>query len=127
MGKDSTWAAFTDPNHTRKAGSEERDAINHVRTTGATGDVRQLRQDLHGTVNKGHERRSRDEEGSSKGTGSKPKRSKSTPIQTTINLSTKPAFEECSMCRIVYNPLHPKDVKFHAKRHKAILRSKSLT
>lgn len=55
----------------------------------------------------------------------KPTRSKSTPVQTTINLSTKPAFEECKLCHIVYNPLHPKDVKYHAKRHKAIMRSLS--
>lgn len=52
----------------------------------------------------------------------KPTRTKSAPVQTTINLSTKSTFEECKICQIVFNPLHPPDVKFHTKKHKAILR-----
>jgi acetyltransferase ESCO-like protein len=55
----------------------------------------------------------------------KPTRTKSAPVQTTINLSTKSTFEECKVCRIVYNPLHPPDVKFHTKQHKANMRSLS--
>ncbi|KAL2761002.1 hypothetical protein ACRALDRAFT_1073389 [Sodiomyces alcalophilus JCM 7366] len=118
---DGRWLQFTEPSHTRTVDSEEGDAVDHVRTK---RDVRQPRQDLLGTMNEAHERL--DGNVSRKGTGEKPKRTKSTPVQTTINLSTKPAFEECKICRIVYNPLHPKDVKYHAKRHKAILRSQSL-
>ncbi|KAK1994899.1 hypothetical protein LX36DRAFT_189402 [Colletotrichum falcatum] len=44
-------------------------------------------------------------------------------IQTTINLSSKPAFMECKICRILYNPLHPPDVKYHSQRHAAFLRA----
>lgn len=57
--------------------------------------------------------------------GDKASRSKSAPIQTTINLTTKSACEECKICHIVYNPLHPADAKYHAKMHKTITRSKS--
>ncbi|KAK1976311.1 hypothetical protein LZ30DRAFT_311563 [Colletotrichum cereale] len=46
-------------------------------------------------------------------------------VQTTINLSSKPAFMECKICRIVYNPLHPPDVKYHSQRHAAFLRSRA--
>ncbi|OHW94974.1 hypothetical protein CSPAE12_06380 [Colletotrichum incanum] len=46
-------------------------------------------------------------------------------VQTTINLSSKPAFMECKTCRIVYNPLHPADVKYHSQRHAAFLRSRA--
>ncbi|KAL0937014.1 uncharacterized protein CTRU02_209230 [Colletotrichum truncatum] len=55
-------------------------------------------------------------------------RSKSTAtIQTTINISSKPTFEECKTCRIVYNPLHPPDVKYHSQRHAAYLRGRPRT
>ncbi|KAK1492494.1 hypothetical protein CTAM01_09911 [Colletotrichum tamarilloi] len=55
-----------------------------------------------------------------------PSRSKPVPtVQTTINLSSKPTFMECKTCRIVYNPLHPADVKYHAQRHAAFLRGRS--
>ncbi|OLN97694.1 hypothetical protein CCHL11_09179, partial [Colletotrichum chlorophyti] len=53
-----------------------------------------------------------------------PKLRQSSTIQTTINLSGKPTFIECELCRIVYNPLHPNDVKFHLKRHKKIEKSR---
>ncbi|KAH0431931.1 hypothetical protein CcaCcLH18_06758 [Colletotrichum camelliae] len=46
-------------------------------------------------------------------------------IQTTINISSKPTFEECKVCRMVYNPLHPPDVKFHIQTHAAHLRKKA--
>ncbi|TDZ15370.1 hypothetical protein Cob_v011851 [Colletotrichum orbiculare MAFF 240422] len=57
----------------------------------------------------------------------KPKpRSKPTPtVQTTINISSKPTFEECKICRMVFNPLHPPDVKFHTQAHAAYLRAKT--
>ncbi|KAJ0165590.1 hypothetical protein CTA2_10691 [Colletotrichum tanaceti] len=48
-------------------------------------------------------------------------------VQTTINLSSKPTFMECKTCRIVYNPLHPADVKYHSQRHAVFLRSRSKT
>ncbi|TDZ54570.1 hypothetical protein CTRI78_v006250 [Colletotrichum trifolii] len=56
----------------------------------------------------------------------KPKpRLKPTPtVQTTINISSKPTFEECKICRMVFNPLHPPDVKFHTQAHAAYLRAK---
>ncbi|KXH61602.1 hypothetical protein CNYM01_01231 [Colletotrichum nymphaeae SA-01] len=55
-----------------------------------------------------------------------PSRSKPVPtVQTTINLSSKPTFMECKTCRIVYNPLHPADVKYHAQRHAAFLRGRT--
>ncbi|WYZ43267.1 hypothetical protein EsH8_VI_000966 [Colletotrichum jinshuiense] len=46
-------------------------------------------------------------------------------VQTTINISSKPTFMECKTCRIVYNPLHPNDVKYHSQRHAAFLRSRA--
>ncbi|KAK2008227.1 hypothetical protein LZ32DRAFT_609675 [Colletotrichum eremochloae] len=46
-------------------------------------------------------------------------------VQTTINLSSKPAFMECKICRILYNPLHPPDVKYHSQRHAAFLRARA--
>ncbi|EXF73862.1 hypothetical protein CFIO01_07327 [Colletotrichum fioriniae PJ7] len=46
-------------------------------------------------------------------------------VQTTINLSSKPTFMECKTCRIVYNPLHPADVKYHSQRHAAFLRGRA--
>ncbi|KAK1723340.1 hypothetical protein CaCOL14_012278 [Colletotrichum acutatum] len=55
-----------------------------------------------------------------------PSRSKPVPtVQTTINLSSKPTFMECKTCRIVYNPLHPADVKYHSQRHAAFLRGRA--
>ncbi|KAK1573739.1 uncharacterized protein LY79DRAFT_398228 [Colletotrichum navitas] len=55
-----------------------------------------------------------------------PSRSKSVAtVQTTINLSSKPAFMECKICRILYNPLHPPDVKYHSQRHAAFLRARA--
>ncbi|KAF9870688.1 hypothetical protein CkaCkLH20_11790 [Colletotrichum karsti] len=52
-------------------------------------------------------------------------RSKPATIQTTINISSKPTFEECKICRMVYNPLHPPDVKYHTQTHAAYLRSRA--
>ncbi|KAL5627861.1 hypothetical protein BROUX41_002609 [Berkeleyomyces rouxiae] len=56
----------------------------------------------------------------------KPHAASATPVvvQTTLNLSNKPAFDECHVCGVVYNPLHPRDVKFHSKIHSAAIRQK---
>ncbi|KAG6001065.1 hypothetical protein E4U21_004708 [Claviceps maximensis] len=43
-------------------------------------------------------------------------------VQTTLNISSKAAFAECKVCDMVWNPLYPDDVKYHEKRHKAVLR-----
>lgn len=52
-------------------------------------------------------------------------RSKRSPtVQTTLNISSQAAFAECKVCDTVWNPLHPPDVKYHDKRHKAVLRLK---
>ena len=45
-------------------------------------------------------------------------------VQTTLNISSKAAFEECKVCDTVWNPLYPDDVKFHTKRHARMLRAK---
>ncbi|KAL1899276.1 hypothetical protein Cpir12675_001560 [Ceratocystis pirilliformis] len=49
----------------------------------------------------------------------------SSVVQTTLNLTNKPAFNECSVCGVVYNPLHPPDIKFHSKVHAAATRSRN--
>ncbi|KAG5990915.1 hypothetical protein E4U43_004159 [Claviceps pusilla] len=43
-------------------------------------------------------------------------------VQTTLNISSRAAFAECKVCDTVWNPLYPDDVKYHDKRHKALLR-----
>jgi hypothetical protein len=51
-----------------------------------------------------------------------PRRTKSAPtVQTTLNLSTQPAFTECRICNMVYNPVHPNDVRLHTRRHRKAL------
>ncbi|KAL6875054.1 hypothetical protein J3F83DRAFT_729689 [Trichoderma novae-zelandiae] len=47
----------------------------------------------------------------------------SPPVQTTLNISARAAFSECKICDTVWNPLYPDDVKFHDKRHRALLRA----
>ncbi|KAG5976137.1 hypothetical protein E4U55_007478 [Claviceps digitariae] len=50
-------------------------------------------------------------------------RSKRLPfVQTTLNISSQAAFAECKVCDTVWNPLYPDDVKYHDKRHRALLR-----
>ncbi|RYP51339.1 hypothetical protein DL768_003343 [Monosporascus sp. mg162] len=52
--------------------------------------------------------------------------SKSVTVQTTLSLSmSDKGFAECKECNMLYNPYHEKDAKFHARRHAAILKSKS--
>ncbi|KAG5926569.1 hypothetical protein E4U53_003052 [Claviceps sorghi] len=43
-------------------------------------------------------------------------------VQTTLNISSRAAFAECRVCDTVWNPLYPDDVKYHDRRHKALLR-----
>lgn len=52
----------------------------------------------------------------------KPK-SKQATVQTVISLSlNEKGFTECAECNTLYNPLHEKDVKLHARQHAAFLR-----
>lgn len=43
-------------------------------------------------------------------------------VQTTLNLSARPAFSECKFCNTVWNPLYPDDVRYHGKRHATVAR-----
>ncbi|PHH54879.1 hypothetical protein CFIMG_001242RA [Ceratocystis fimbriata CBS 114723] len=61
----------------------------------------------------------------SEATKAKTNSAPSSVVQTTLNLTNKPAFNECSVCGVVYNPLHPPDVKFHSKVHAAATRSRN--
>ncbi|KAK0384641.1 hypothetical protein NLU13_8727 [Sarocladium strictum] len=45
-------------------------------------------------------------------------------VQTTLNISPQAAFSECKMCDTVWNPLYPDDVKYHQKRHAAVVKKK---
>lgn len=57
-----------------------------------------------------------------RGTVRKPK-SKQATVQTVISLSlNEKGFTECAECNTLYNPLHEKDVKLHARQHAAFLR-----
>lgn len=46
-------------------------------------------------------------------------------VQTTLNISSKAAFEECKTCECLWNPLFPPDVQYHQRRHAAILRARA--
>ncbi|OTA98869.1 hypothetical protein M426DRAFT_100895 [Hypoxylon sp. CI-4A] len=51
---------------------------------------------------------------------------KASSIQTTLSLSaSEKGFTECKECDMLYNPLHKQDAKCHARRHAAMLKSKS--
>lgn len=45
-------------------------------------------------------------------------------VQTTLALAIggNAGMRECKVCDTVYNPLHPEDVKVHAKRHAGVVR-----
>ncbi|KAF5233975.1 hypothetical protein FANTH_12372 [Fusarium anthophilum] len=51
-------------------------------------------------------------------------KTKTSTVQTTLNLSSQAAFSECKVCNTVWNPRYPDDVKFHTKQHAAVLRAK---
>ena len=53
-------------------------------------------------------------------TRSRPKQAPT--LQTILNLSSRPAFSECKICNTVWNPLYPDDIKYHSKRHAAVVR-----
>ncbi|KAI5923019.1 hypothetical protein F4810DRAFT_234322 [Camillea tinctor] len=56
------------------------------------------------------------------------KRGKTTTVQTTLSLSlTDTGFVECQECNMIYNPIHEKDAKDHARVHAALQRAKSRT
>ncbi|KAI1631897.1 hypothetical protein F4809DRAFT_130503 [Biscogniauxia mediterranea] len=56
------------------------------------------------------------------------KRGKATTVQTTLSLSlTDTGFVECKDCNMLYNPIHEKDAKDHARVHAALRRAKSRT
>lgn len=46
-------------------------------------------------------------------------------VQTTLNISARAAFAECRVCNTVWNPLYPDDVKYHAKHHATVLRTRN--
>lgn len=50
------------------------------------------------------------------------KRTSAPSVQMTLNISPQAAFSECKVCDTVWNPLYPDDVKYHQKRHAAVLR-----
>ncbi|KAH7029087.1 uncharacterized protein B0I36DRAFT_128214 [Microdochium trichocladiopsis] len=46
-------------------------------------------------------------------------------VQQTLSLSmTEKGFTECRECSMLYNPLHEKDRRFHARQHAAILKAR---
>lgn len=47
-------------------------------------------------------------------------------VQTTLNLSSRPAFSECKVCDTVWNPLCPDDTRYHSRRHAAIVRKQKM-
>lgn len=62
-----------------------------------------------------------------KRSGSKKQKTKpkQATVQTTLSLSmADKGFTECKECNMLYNPYHEKDVKYHAKRHAALVKGK---
>lgn len=58
---------------------------------------------------------------------SKKQKAKQATVQTTLSLSlTEKQFVECTVCNMLYNPYHEKDVQMHKKRHAAVMRSKKV-
>lgn len=47
-------------------------------------------------------------------------------IQTTLNISSRAAFSECRLCDTVWNPSYADDVKYHKKRHAAVLKRRQI-
>lgn len=47
-------------------------------------------------------------------------------VQTTLNISSRAAFSECRLCDMVWNPSHADDVKYHKRRHAAVLRRRQV-
>lgn len=58
------------------------------------------------------------------------KQKKKTPsVQTTLSLSMREEalYTECKECGMLYNHLHPTDVRYHARRHAALMKVKAQT
>jgi hypothetical protein len=50
---------------------------------------------------------------------------KATPmVQTTLNISAQAPISECKVCDTVWNPVIPKDARYHSRRHAAVLRAR---
>lgn len=47
-------------------------------------------------------------------------------VQTTLNLSSRAAFSECRLCDTVWNPSYADDVRYHKKRHAAVLKRRQI-
>ncbi|KAK8087874.1 hypothetical protein PG997_002835 [Apiospora hydei] len=70
---------------------------------------------------------SRSEAGKRGATKKTAKPKKTGTVQTTIVLSlNETGFVECEECNMLYNSLHEKDVKLHARRHATVLRKAKL-
>ncbi|KLU92958.1 hypothetical protein MAPG_11861 [Magnaporthiopsis poae ATCC 64411] len=53
-------------------------------------------------------------------------RSPTATVQMTLNLSTRDAsIKQCRECDMLYNPLHPSDVKHHARHHASVVKMKA--
>lgn len=52
---------------------------------------------------------------------------KTSKVQTTLNLAygNGSGMKECKVCDTLYNPLHPEDIKIHAKRHAGVLKQRA--
>ncbi|KFH48259.1 hypothetical protein ACRE_008510 [Hapsidospora chrysogenum ATCC 11550] len=55
-------------------------------------------------------------------TQAKPRTRHPPTVQTTLNLSSRPAFDECTVCNTVWNPLCPDDARYHSRRHATVVR-----
>lgn len=54
----------------------------------------------------------------------RPMRNARQTVQTTLNLSLQGDLTECHVCGMLYNSVHPKDVKLHAQRHTQVLKQR---
>lgn len=48
-------------------------------------------------------------------------------VQQTLSLSmSETGFTECRECSMLYNPLHEKDRRYHARQHAAIMKAREM-
>ncbi|RYP89671.1 hypothetical protein DL770_004202 [Monosporascus sp. CRB-9-2] len=98
---------------------------NDQSTTARREDLRILADKSKGALNKAATQPGQRLEAGKRGKSKGPN-SKSVTVQTTLSLSmSDKGFTECKECNMLYNPYHEKDAKFHARRHAAMLKSKS--
>lgn len=70
------------------------------------------------------ENTTKDEQQEEMGPATKPSTSKpSATVQTTLNISARASYSECKICDTVWNPFYEYDMKYHRKRHAAVLRA----